>query len=126
MTLLFTIVTLIAILIAALGLYGLISPEGLAAFASRWRSKHGLWTAAAIRLVFGAALWLVAPYAHTPLVLKILAGLAVAAGVALPFLGLARFAAMLDWWSALPAGVQRAWSGLAACLGMFLLWAVAG
>lgn len=126
MTLLYTLVTLVALFITSLGLYGMIAPKALARFVSLWRSERGLWTAATVRVAFGIALWLVAPYGHAPLVLRILAGVTVAAGIALPFLGLARFLAVLDWWSALPDHWRRAWLGTAAFLGVFMLWAVAG
>lgn len=126
MALLFTIVTLLAIFIAGIGLYGVVSPRSLLPFVSLWRSRQGLWTAATIRIAFGLALWLVAPHAHAPLALKILGSVTIAAGIALPLLGLARFEAVLDWWSAQPISVQRAWLGTAAALGLFLLWAVAG
>lgn len=126
MSLLFTFVTLVAVFMAGLGLYGLVSSQGLAEFVSRWRSQRGLWIAATVRILFGIALWLVAPQAHAPLALKILAGITIAAGVALPILGVARFMAVLDWWLGLPIAVQKAWMGFAAVLGVFLLWAIAG
>jgi hypothetical protein len=120
------IVVLAAIFIAGLGLYGLVSPQGLAGFASRWRSERGLWTAAVIRVVFGIVLWQAAPSSRAPLALQILASVTVAAGIALPFLGLARFVAVLDWWAGRPAAFRRAWAGVAAGFGLFLLWAAVG
>lgn len=126
MELLFTAVTLFAIFIAGLGVYGLVSPRRLLSFVALWRSRAGLWTAAGVRVAFGLALWLVAPYGHVPLALKILGSLMIAAGVALPLMGLVRFEAILDWWCALPAKFQRVWMTAAAMFGLFLLWAVAG
>jgi hypothetical protein len=119
------IVALVAVFMLGLGLYGLISPQRLAGFVSLWRSERGLWTAAAMRILFGVALWLAAPASKAPLVLRILAVVTLAAGSALPFLGVERFTAMLDWWLGRPVEWLRAWLGLAAGLGAFLLWAVA-
>jgi hypothetical protein len=111
------IVVLAAIFMAGLGLYGLVSPQGLAGFASRWRSERGLWTAAVIRVVFGIVLWQVAPSSRAPLALQILAAVTVAAGIALPFLGLARFVAVLDWWAGrrLSREPGRGWRRVLGC-----------
>jgi hypothetical protein len=121
-----TLVTLVALFMLGLGLYGLIAPRRLAGFVALWRSERGLWTAAGVRILFGIALWLAAPASKAPLALRVLAVVTLAAGSALPFLGLARFTAVLDWWLERPVAWQRAWLGLAAGLGAFLLWAVAG
>jgi hypothetical protein len=119
-------VALVALFMIGIGLYGLLAPQRLAGFIALWRSDRGLWTAAALRILFAVALWLAAPASKAPLALSILAGITLAAGIALPVLGLARFTAVLDWWQERPVGLQRAWLGLAAGLGVFLLWAVAG
>lgn len=120
------LVIIVALFMLGLGLYGLVSPQALESFISLWRSERGLWTAAALRVLFAAALWLAAPASKAPLALSILAGVTLAAGIALPVLGLARFTAVLDWWLSRPMGLQRAWLGLAAGLGAFLLWAAVG
>lgn len=117
------IVTLFACFMIAVGIFGLLSPSGLARFIALWRSERGLWTAAALRVLFAAALWLAAPASKAPLALSLLAGVVLAAGIALPVLGLARFNAVLDWWLARPVATRRAWMLLPVALGSFFLWA---
>ncbi|MFO1434539.1 MAG: hypothetical protein U1F76_31405 [Candidatus Competibacteraceae bacterium] len=103
---------------------GLVSPARQVAFVSLWDSSAGLWTSAGIRLVFGIALWFVAPAARTPIVLQVLAVLAIVAAILLPFLGLARFQVILAWWCRQPPAVIRAWSVAAVAFGSFVLWSV--
>ena len=92
------IVVVVSILAVGIGVVGLVSPATQVAFVSRWESTAGLWTSAGIRLVFGIALWFVAPASRTPVVLQGLAVLSVVAAILLPFLGLVRFQSILSWW----------------------------
>ena len=50
--------------------------------------------------------------------------ISVAAGLMVPCLGLARIGKMVDWWSARPAFVFRAWSMVALAFGLYLVWAL--
>ena len=118
------VVVVISILAVGIGVVGLISPARQVAFVSRWESSAGLWTSAGLRLVFGIALWFVAPASRTPVVLQALAVLSVAVALLLPFLGLARFQAILAWWCRQSPAVIRAWSVAAVVFGSFILWAV--
>ena len=119
------LVAIVAILMAGLGMFGVLSPDGLAEFTGRWRSARGLWTASILRVIFGVALWHVAPVSRAPFALQFLAVVAMGAGVLLPILGLARFESMLDWWIARPPSFQQGWAAFAAALGLALLWATA-
>ncbi len=118
------IVTLVSLFVLGVGLLGLGSPAGMVAFVSRWRSKAGLWVASVLRLVFGVALWFVAPMSRTPLALQVLAIVSVFAALALPVIGLSRVDALLAWWCRQSPAFTRAWSVVAAVLGLFLLWSV--
>lgn len=121
-----TFVTIVALFMTGVGLFGLIAPHRLPALIALWRSERGLWTAAVVRVAFGVALWLVAPESRAPRALHTLAGITVVAGAALPVLGLARFLAILDWWLVQPVRTRRVWMAFPAGLGLFLLWAVGG
>ena len=64
------IVVVVSILVVGIGVVGLVSPVRQVAFVSRWESSAGLWASAGIRLVFGLALWFVAPAVRTAIVLR--------------------------------------------------------
>lgn len=118
------IVAAVSIFVVGMGVFGLASPSGIAAFVLRWRSKTGLWTASLGRLVFGVALWLVAPTSRAPVVLQVLAVVSVASALALPLMGVSRFESILSWWSRQSPAFIRSWTALAVALGVFLLWSV--
>ncbi len=116
----------LAVLLSGFGLWGLMTPATLRAFLSRWQTRGGLWAGAALRLVFGLALWSAAPLSRFPAALQAVGGLFVVAGVALPFIGLARFRRMVAWWLEKPPGFIRVWALTTLALGVFFVWAVAG
>ena len=116
------IVVVVSLLAVGIGVVGLVSPARQVTFVSRWESSAGLWTSAGIRLVFGLALWFVAPVSRTPFVLQGLAVLSVVAAFLLPFLGLARFQSILSWWCRLPPAVIRVLSAATVVFGSLILW----
>jgi hypothetical protein len=118
------IVGLISVLVACLGVYGIISPSGLMAFASRWRSRAGFWIASIFRIGFGLILWLAAPSSRFPLALQILASLGIVSGIMIPFIGFARYQSFLLWWSRRSPLFVRVWAAVAIVMGGFILWTV--
>ncbi len=118
------VVVVVSILAAGIGVVGLVSPSRQVAFISRWESTTGLWVSAVIRLVFGIALWFVAPASLTPVILQVLAALSVVVALLLPFLGVVRFQSLLSWWCRQPPAAIRAWSAVALVFGLFILWSV--
>ena len=118
------VVEVFAFLITALGLWGLLSPAGLLGFVARWQARWELWLGTLLRLVFGLALWLVAPASRFPVVLQALGVVSIIAGGALPFMGVARFQALVTWWCEQSPGFTQVWAASAAAVGLFVLWAV--
>ena len=113
-------------LLIGFGFWGIISPTTLLAFLSRWQTRSGLWTGAAFRLIFGLALWSVAPLSRLPTTLQVVGVIFVMAGLAMPFIGLARFQRMVAWWLNKPPSFTRVWAVVTLALGVFFVWAVAG
>ncbi len=116
----------LAVLIVGFGIWGIISPTTLLAFLSRWQTRGGLWTGAALRLMFGLALWSAAPLSRFPTTLQVVGVIFVVAGIAMPFIGLARFKSMVAWWLNKPPSFTRVWAVATLALGVFFVWAVAG
>ena len=107
-----------------MGAWGVLVPARLAAFVERFGSGGGLWSAAAIRLVFGLSLWFAAPASRSPLLLQVLAVLALVAAVVIPFMGVDRFKRLIDWWTNLSPLAMRFSSLFAVAFGAIVLWAL--
>ena len=107
-----------------MGFWGVLVPARLSAFVTRFSSQRGLWVAAAIRLVFGLALWFAAPASRAPLLLQVLGVIALIAAVILPFMGVDRFKRLIDWWTQLSPAAMRFNSLFAVAVGAAILWAL--
>jgi hypothetical protein len=107
--------------IAALGALGVASPETLVEVVRVFETPVGLYAAAAIRLAYGAALFLVAPASRAPRTLRVLGVVIFVAGILTPLVGLRRVAELLDWWSGLGPGFLRAWGAVAFMVGLSLV-----
>lgn len=116
----------LSVLLIGFGLWGVVSPATLLAFLSRWQTREGLWAGAAIRLIFGLALWFAAPLSRFPTTLQVVGVIFVVAGIAMPFIGLARFTSMVAWWLNKLPSFTRVWAVVTLALGVFFVWAVIG
>ena len=107
-----------------IGVWGVLVPSRLIAFAARFGTPRGLWFAAGIRVVLGLALWFAAPASRAPLLLQVLGAIALVAGLMLPFIGLERFKALLDWWTQLSPVAIRVSAVFSIAFGAAVLWAL--
>jgi hypothetical protein len=113
-------------LVLALGLVGLVRPQGLVGFVKRaWATRGGLYLAVGLRLVLGIALLLAAARSKAPVALAILGWLSLLGAALVPIVGYARARAFVEWWERRPAAFVRGWSLAACAFGVFLAWAVA-
>jgi hypothetical protein len=114
----------VALIIAALGVLGVVSPTLLLELARPLLSPVALYVVAAVRVAFGVVLWFAASGARMPRALRILSIFIVAAGAFTPFFGVERSQAVFDWWSQQPPWFMRAWASLPIILGCFLFLAL--
>lgn len=114
----------LSMLIAGMGALGVASPERLMSILRRYETPGGLRVSAVVRVVLGVTLFLVAPTSRAPDPIRLFGVMSVAAGLMIPFLGLARIGKMVDWWSARPPLVFRAWAMIALAFGLYLIWAL--
>jgi len=115
---------LIGLFLVAIGMCGVAAPHGLLTAVRFVLTPRGLYLVAAVRVVFGVILVLVAS-SCAPRVLRLLGFIMLLAGLTTPFFGVDRARAMLDWWSAQGPAFMRLWAGLAVALGAFVVYAVA-
>ena len=107
-----------------MGIVGVLSPGALLRFNKLWRSAAALYLAGIIRVVFGGALLLAAPYSDFPQFLQIFGVLSILTALSLPVMGVDRARRFLDWWTDRSPNFVRLWSLLAVVMGAFLLVAV--
>jgi len=118
------IALVLSLFVAALGALGVVSPMRLLGIVRRFQSPAGLYAAAAIRLVLGAALWEAAPASRAPEAVRIVGFIVFVAGLITPFFGLERLGRVMDWWSARGTVFMRVWAGFALVFGLLLAYAV--
>ena len=106
--------------IAALGALGLASPARLLGVLQRFRSRGGLYTAAAIRLAMGAVFVLAAPDSGAPALIQGLGIFVILAGLVTPLFGVERFTRLLDWWFTQDAAIVRVWSLFVIAFGLLV------
>jgi hypothetical protein len=116
---------LLCILVAALGAIGIVSPEALLRIARYFQTPWGLYTAAALRVVLGAALLLSAATSRAPRLIRAIGLVVLVAGVITPLFGIERFHGMLDWWSARGPAFMRAWAAIVLAFGCTVAYGVA-
>lgn len=115
----------IGLLIAAMGMLGIVDPSVPLQFGRSLLTPSVLYIVAAVRVCFGLLLVWVAPDSRAPIVLRVLGVLVVVAGVITPFFGVERSHAVLDWWSSHGAAFMRVGMGFAVVFGLFVVYAVA-
>ena len=113
-------------LVVAIGVYGLAAPDALVALGRAMQSEAALWWIAALRIVFGAALWAAAATSRWPRTLGAIGVVLIVAGAATPLIGVERARWMLDIWAAQGPLFIRSWSLVALAFGAFVLRAITG
>jgi hypothetical protein len=114
----------LSLVIAGIGAVGVLMPSVLLALAAAMRSPCGLYLAAAMRVLFGTALFVAAPRSRAPSLFRVLGVVTIAAGLALPVLGLDRFDAIVGWWIAQGTGVTRLWAAAALGSGLSIAYGI--
>ena len=119
------LVMIIGLLIAAMGILGIVAPSVPLQFARSLLTPSALYIVAAVRVCFGLLLVWVAHGSRAPIALRVLGVLIVIAGAITPFFGVERARAILDWWSSQGAAFMRVGMGFAVVFGLFVVYAVA-
>ncbi|MEY2519103.1 MAG: hypothetical protein QOF24_862 [Verrucomicrobiota bacterium] len=120
-----TLAFMIALLIIAMGLTGLVCPDCLVRIGYYSFTAVGLYVVAGLRVGIGLVLFLAAPASRAPRTLRILGVLVCVGGVVTAFLTAERAHAILDWWSANGTTFVRFGAGVALALGSFIAYVTA-
>jgi len=114
----------VALLIAVIGLTGVIAPDWLMTIGRHSVTPVGLCIVAALRISIGLVLARVAPISRAPTTLRILGVIAVIAGVATLLVGAERAQAILEWCSGQGSVLTRLGAGIALITGSFIAYAL--
>ncbi len=115
---------ILAALIIAMSLYGVVWPPRILVIARGFMVSPGIWAAAAIRLLLAVLFWFAAPVSLTPVVFRVIALLALAAAVGILIVGTERLLKLVDRLESWPNIVIRI-QGIVGCgFGAFTLWSV--
>ena len=118
--------SIIGLLIAGFGLFGILAPARLLTMAQSWLSPAGLYGVAAARVLAGLILLGGASQTRFPAALRILGGLFVLNGIITALLGLQRAEALLVWASGQSSAVIRLGAAIALGVGGFIAYAASG
>ncbi|AKU95359.1 hypothetical protein AKJ09_02023 [Labilithrix luteola] len=116
---------IVGIVIAALGLLGLISPSSYVRLGWFWAQSPGLYIAAVLQLIMGLVLLRAAPSSRSPVGLGIVGAFAIGEAVLAPLLGFGKTQVVAKWWAALTPGVLRLWALVGLAIGVLIVLAVA-
>ncbi len=120
-----SIVFLIGLLVCVLSVWGCFVPDKLTKLVMRVVDQDwGIYFAVVIRLVMGAALIVAAPVGRFPVVFELLGWIAIAAAVAIIFIGRERIAALIAWFVRRSAWLIRLWLLFGMIFGGFLIYGI--
>ena len=116
--------TVMSLAIAGLGVVGVVAPAVLLEFGRSLLTPPALYWVAAVRIVFGALLILVATESRMPRTLRVIGILIVVAGLLTPLFGTERFGEAIAWFSAQAPFLIRAVALAPLVIGLFFVYAI--
>lgn len=116
---------LVGLLIAAVGVTGLMAPAALYQIAGWFTSPDPWYVLAVVRIAVGVLLLLAAKTSRAPHAVRGVAFVPILAGIAIPVLGVERAGAMVQSWLSVGPAVARLSVLPVLALGAFIAWAFA-
>ncbi|WP_194755958.1 hypothetical protein [Aliidiomarina indica] len=120
-----TVLILLAAVITALSLWGVLSPMVVVAFVRSFMHRPvAIWVAIGIRLLLAVLLWLAAPASYTPFLFMLLAVIALGAAIVLAVAGSDRVSKIIDHVSVWPQQRIRFLCLFGVAFGLFVIWSL--
>jgi hypothetical protein len=117
------VVSLFGVLIALIGVVGIVFPGSLIDVIGGWKGRSRFLTAVALRAVMGVVFLMAAPDTRLPVVIQVIGVIAIVAAVAILGLGQTRLDRFIGWWLACPPAVIRISALFAVAFGLLLVYA---
>lgn len=118
------IASAMALIIAGIGVVGVVSPPLLLEFAPTLLTPGALYVVAVVRVILGLVLVWVASASRAAMTFRVFGIIIIVAGVLTPFFGVERARAVFDWWSLQTPLFMRASAALAVVFGLFVIYAL--
>jgi len=118
------LVKLIGIIIVAMGIVFILSPEAMKRVINYWRQGRRLYLVGILRLLIGVILLLNASQCRLVGVVVTLGILILLGGIIIFALGLEKVKSILDWLDKKPLSVLRLMALIALAIGALLLYSV--
>ena len=115
----------IAVLMIAMGLSGIVWPEGLLKVGHYSFTHLGLYIVAILRVTIGLVLFLAAPASRAPKTLRVIGVIVCIAGVATALLTIEWAQMLMDWWMTHGLGFIRVAAIVVLAIGSFIAYATA-
>ena len=117
-------VAIIGVVIAGIGVFGVLVPSLFFDLGRSLLNGNGLYAVAAVRVVFGLLLLFVSGLSRMPRTLRVIGVLIIINGLATPLFGIERSEALLNWFSARGPTFVRLMATLAIAFGAFVVYVV--
>ena len=114
----------IAAVIIAIGVVGLITPATLLAIGQSVTTPIGLYVIAGVRVCIGVVLLVTASASRMPRTVRLAGAVVVMAGIATPIFGVERSRAVLEWLTAQGPALVRGDALVAMAVGAFMIYAI--
>jgi hypothetical protein len=118
------VTTVMSLAIAGLGVLGIVAPAVLLEFGRLLLAPPALYWVAAVRVVFGTLLILVATQSRMPRTLRVIGAFIVVAGLLTPLFGTERFGQVFAWFSGQAPFLVRAVAVLPFVVGLFFVYSI--
>jgi len=115
----------VALFVIVVGVVGIFLPDSVMTIAQYVVTPVGLYAIAALRIVIGLVLMLVAPISRMPRTLRVVGAVVLVAGFVTPLFGVERTRAIMDWEFAQGTALLRVVAVLLLAIGGFIAFAVA-
>ncbi len=119
------LILILGLLVCSMSIFGLAATDRLLGLVRGVMDRSwGMVSAIGVRLVMGAALIIAAPVSRFPLVFEVIGWIALAAAVALPFIGRQRIRLLMDWVARQSSVLVRVWLIFGVAFGGFLVYGI--
>lgn len=116
-------IAIFGVLVGLGSLVGIVAPGRLIGVVRAVMNRPGvLYLAVIVRVALGVLLIAAAPVSRFPTAFLAVGWIAIAAALAIPFIGYVRLMRLMDWFAGLPAIAIRGWLVFGFVFGAFLIY----